>query len=158
MYSSVYNSQKKKLQPQCSHTHVLEYCSKMANLISIFSMGLVSITQHGVSDPSRSSGGFLITAFSPSTLGNFLLLSIWDPPCLNFRANTFVLSSFSTLNLIEPEVPPRKAAFIVKHGNFDVDNLRSRKWVGFSFSFEFCDAPLKFDIYKNCTSTINSKM
>lgn len=143
------------MQPQCSLTQILEYCSKMANLIRIFSMGFVSITQHGVSDPSRSSGGFLITAFSPSTFGNFLLLSIWDPPCLNFRANTFALSSFSTLNLFEPEVPPRKAAFIVKHGSFDVDNLRSRKWVGFSFSFEFCDAPLKLDILKSTNNFKN---
>lgn len=102
-------------------------------LMRIFSIGLVNMTQHGVSDQSLSRGGFLLTCFSPSSLRDFLLFSIWEPPCMNFRANTFVLSSFSTLYLIEPEVPPRNAALIVKHGDFEVDSLNRRKWVGCSF-------------------------
>ena len=128
------------LTPHSTVSTLIIHRNQLYNLIRMFSIGLVSMTQQGVSDQSRSSGGFLLSLFSPATFRDFLLFSSWDPPCLNLRANTFCLSSFRTLNLMEPEVPPKKAAFIVKQGTFEVDNLRSKKWVG--FSLEFWDSPL----------------
>jgi hypothetical protein len=65
------------------------------------------------------------------------------------------LSSFSTLYLIDPDVPPRNAALMVKHGPFSVDSRNRRKWVGCSLVSPLKGSTLIMSLHQLKVKTFN---
>ena len=110
-----------------------------SHLIRICSTGFVNRIQHNFSESSLCRGGLCTTFLSlPSSLLAFLALSTLVGPLEgNFNARTLLWRSFMVLNLIPPEVPPRKATRITIQGGFRV-NLNKRNLVGaFSASLQW---------------------